>query len=445
MIINIHERTIEIHDNKKYAFPNDITAKYFKGFMLVISSSTGKWIVLNSQIQIDILKSLINGASVREVIDKFENINEIRNVLTQLEGKLFTEKISTEEQSFALRIYLTNNCNLRCRHCFMYASTAMDNELSTAEITDLITNCKSYGCSKVIFTGGEVLMREDFDEIAKFSALSGLYVQVLTNGTLWNEENIARIAPCIDEIQISIDGFNQETNSAIRGENTFEKSLRTLELFTEHENVLTSIVMTPTYELLEKFKAQYTEFAQNLVNKYQGKNFLVVLQKELIDGRELKSNESKNRIMEQTVASIYEKIYENSELTTFILNHKNGRIYKNCGYGNLTVNSIGDIFFCGRVHDVKKYANLRTTDFSEIMRLRKFVRERSFVDYLQPCCECELRYICGGGCRIKNFPEIVNSPLENLTNTFSRKIDCSEHDKENFYRLMIESNNFLME
>ncbi len=127
------------------------------------------------------------------------------------------------------------------------------------------------------------------------------------------------------------------------------------------------------------------------------------------------------------------------------MNHRGGRIFKNCGYGNLTVTCSGDVYFCGNVHAVRKYANVRTTPFTGIMSLRKNIRCFSGVDYVKPCRDCELKYICGGGCRVKNFPEIVQADAETFgAKLFTRLIECTPTDKEKLYRLMIEANSFLM-
>ncbi|MBQ7561744.1 MAG: radical SAM protein [Synergistaceae bacterium] len=414
--------------------------------MLVISPDSGKWIVLDSQSQINIFKAFMNGMNLSEVLEKFSSeINEVKSVVTQIEGRGMAQKylLPDDEESFNLRLYLTNNCNLRCNHCFMYASSALENELTFDEICSLLENARRYGCRKIILTGGEVLMRKDFNDIIKISASLGLYVQVLTNGTLWDETRVAKLSPYINEIQISVDGFDEQSNSEIRGRNAFIPAMNTLESFLKYPDILTIAVITPSYDGLEQHIIEYKEFAKRLADK----NILVLIQKELLDGRNLIADTERNKKLEDSVNKIYSEIYPNSELTSFINTHRGNNILRGCGWGNLTVSASGDVYFCGRVHDVRKYANIRTNNFDDIMTIRKLVRQRSFVDYLQPCCNCELKYICGGGCRVKNFPDIVKADIKDFsleTFTSTRKIKCSGEYKEKFYRLMIESNSFLI-
>ena len=142
---------------------------------------------------------------------------------------------------------------------------------------------------------------------------------------------------------------------------------------------------------------------------------------------------------------MHEDIYENSELTNFILNHKNNRLHKNCGYGGLTVDSTGNIFFCGRIGELKNSGNIRKISLEKILSLRKKIRQCTSVDNLFPCQNCELKYICGGGCRINNFNEVVKISADDLTENLPLKMSNECTLKENYYRLMIESIDYLLE
>ena len=221
--------------------------------------------------------------------------------------------------------------------------------------------------------------------------------------------------------------------------------MRTLDAFTREKDILVSAIMTPSYDSLENHREDYAAFMKGLTEKYRGRNFLAVIQRELIDGRNLRADSRRNKMMNDIVSEIYEEVYENSELTTFVMNHRDGHIFRNCGYGNLTVSARGDVCFCGRVYDVKKYANIRDTSIDEIMRLRKSVRHFTSVDCVEPCRDCDLKYVCGGGCRVKNFPESVIAGSDDFgRRVFTRATECSNDDKDRLYRLMIESNKFLM-
>lgn len=54
-----------------------------------------------------------------------------------------------------------------------------------------------------------------------------------------------------------------------------------------------------------------------------------------------------------------------------------------------------------------------------------------------PCKECELKYICGGDCRVKYFDGFKECNLKMMENA-NRK--CSIGNKEYFYDMMIRLN-----
>lgn len=430
----------EMDKSKKYFFPNDIEPIFHAGYLILVSPQNANWIVLENQTQIHIVKSLMKGISVGDVYDKIKAPSDLVYVLNEIEGKHFCERmIINDEKEFTLRIYLTNRCNLRCNHCFMFADKQLPNELTFEEIIKLIDSSRKHGCSKVIFTGGEVCLKENFIEILKYSHDNGLYVQVLSNGTIWTAEKIKEAAKYIDEIQISIDGFDEESNSKVRGKGFFSKSLQCVEAFSK-EDVFVSVIITPLYGMLDELRERYISFAKELISKYGTEKFLIIIAKELISGRLIKADKNRNKKMAQIVGEIYEEIYQNAELTTFVMNHKNNRIFKNCGYGGLTINSNGDVYFCGRIHELKSYGNIRDIAFDTILKKRILARRKSYVDNITPCNTCNIRYICGGGCRIDNVKEICNLDL-NTQGLLHR--NCSKEEKEKIYKLMIESNEFL--
>lgn len=366
-------RKLEVDDEKVYLVPSDIKTVIYKGFQLIISPSNGNWIVIENQLQMDIFSGLELGLSVGKLIKKYaKNIEELKKVLIQIEGKYFGETTNIKEESFTLRLYLTNNCNLRCKHCFMYASNELENELPSDEIMKLIDKCHEHGSNKVIFTGGEVALKDGFIEILKHAKTIGMYTQVLTNGTLWTVQMINEAAKYIDDLQVSIDGYDEVSNSKIRGTGVFNKALETVDQFIKIGGVSVSVIVTPLYDFIDEYYDEYVKFGIELVEKYKDDDFLIIFGRELIDGRNLKASKGKNRHMADRVDEIAEDIYPNNELTAFVRNHEYNRIFRNCGYGALTVNSNGDFYFCGRVHDVRKYGNIRDTEILGICQLNMF-------------------------------------------------------------------------
>jgi MoaA/NifB/PqqE/SkfB family radical SAM enzyme len=87
---------------------------------------------------------------------------------------------------------LTYRCNSRCVHCYCSLpendKTAENNELSTSEITQLLDELASMGSLWLLLTGGEPLLREDFEKIYLHAKKRGFLITLFTNGTLVDEK-----------------------------------------------------------------------------------------------------------------------------------------------------------------------------------------------------------------------------------------------------------------
>ena len=66
-------------------------------------------------------------------------------------------------------------------------------------------------------------------------------------------------------------------------------------------------------------------------------------------------------------------------------------------------------------------------------------REISDISNLKPCNQCELKYICGGGCRVKEFFEVTQVELGS-NNISIKPRKCSIENKNKLYELMIKCN-----
>lgn len=68
----------------------------------------------------------------------------------------------------------TNQCNLKCVHCYQDAEEATERELSTDEAKKMIDEIARAGFKIMIFSGGEPLLRPDIYELVAHAASRGL-------------------------------------------------------------------------------------------------------------------------------------------------------------------------------------------------------------------------------------------------------------------------------
>ncbi len=136
----------------------------------------------------------------------------------------------------SLDMELTERCNNNCIHCYINLpvnDSAKKKELTTEEIKHILTEAASLGCLSVRFTGGEPLLREDFEELYIFARKLGLKVLLFTNGTLITPhlaDLFSRIPP-LEKIEISVYGMsNKSYESVTRTPGSFQAATEGIKL-----------------------------------------------------------------------------------------------------------------------------------------------------------------------------------------------------------------------
>jgi len=127
---------------------------------------------------------------------------------------------------------LIRRCNLTCKHCYsISADTHFPGELSTGQVYAVMEDLKAFGVPVLILSGGEPLLHPDIFDIAKRAKAMGFYVALSSNGTLIDEDNIARIAECdFNYVGVSLDGLGATHDKFRRQEGAFDASLRGIRL-----------------------------------------------------------------------------------------------------------------------------------------------------------------------------------------------------------------------
>lgn len=134
---------------------------------------------------------------------------------------------------FKLQLNPTNRCNLNCRFCWLRDFDSGDlnlNEISKKKYLKIIEDAYDLGVKEIEITGaGEPMMRKDSLSIMKNIKDHKIRGRLITNGTLLNEKTIKKLITIEwDEIVISLDAPNKETNDYLRGKGSFEKSTKAI-------------------------------------------------------------------------------------------------------------------------------------------------------------------------------------------------------------------------
>jgi pyruvate-formate lyase-activating enzyme len=146
-----------------------------------------------------------------------------------------------------------SSCNIACTHCFNRSGPGVTTfgSLGLAAVQSAIHAAVRRGVREVFFTGGEPFLHPELLAMLELS-LASAPTTVLTNGTLISEriaDRLAALSACSRyslEIRVSLDGFTEEGNDAIRGTGVFRQAMAAIgRLY--HRGVLPLITIVRTW------------------------------------------------------------------------------------------------------------------------------------------------------------------------------------------------------
>jgi MoaA/NifB/PqqE/SkfB family radical SAM enzyme len=121
-------------------------------------------------------------------------------------------------------LYVTEGCNLQCLMCSY--RQPKPNELSVDEIKDLAKQLHQFGLQHIVYSGGEPLLRRDFDQICEIFTERNIKQTLLTNGLLLDRRS--SLLRHFTEVIVSVDGSTSEIHDSIRGVRSFDQIVRGL-------------------------------------------------------------------------------------------------------------------------------------------------------------------------------------------------------------------------
>ncbi len=121
-------------------------------------------------------------------------------------------------------------CNLHCKHCWVDPDVdrpgrgpfeqrdRLGHELTPEQFFRIINDAKKLGLNHVKFTGGEPFLRRDTIDMMEGTSERKLGLTVETNGTLLDDETIARLAKLKpSQVAVSIDSTDPDYHDRFRG------------------------------------------------------------------------------------------------------------------------------------------------------------------------------------------------------------------------------------
>ncbi len=163
-----------------------------------------------------------------------------------------------------LDIELTERCNNDCVHCCINLpeddQVAEAREMTTGQVKQILTEAAALGCLRVRFTGGEPLLRPDFEELYLFARRLGLKVIIFTNARLITPRlaDLLTKFPPLVWMEITVYGMSAESYEAVaRRPGSFAEFRRGADLLLERKIpfVVKSAVLPQNRDEMESFEA----------------------------------------------------------------------------------------------------------------------------------------------------------------------------------------------
>jgi MoaA/NifB/PqqE/SkfB family radical SAM enzyme len=163
----------------------------------------------------------------------------------------------------SLDIELTERCNNDCVHCCINLpaddTDAKAREMTTEQVKSVLSQAADLGCLRVRLTGGEPLLRPDFEELYLHARRLGLKVLVFTNARLITAglaDLWARVPPLVP-LEVTVYGMQEWSyEAASRTPGSFAEFRRGVDLLVEHRVpfVVKGALLPPNRAEMDEFE-----------------------------------------------------------------------------------------------------------------------------------------------------------------------------------------------
>ena len=128
---------------------------------------------------------------------------------------------------YTLVAELTYKCPLKCLYCSNPVNFhEMRDELSTEQWTRTFSEAAQLGVVQLHLSGGEPVVRKDLPELIRHARSCDLYTNLITGGTMLNEEKLREFRDCgLDHVQLSIQGTDRKAAELVAGIRSYDKKL----------------------------------------------------------------------------------------------------------------------------------------------------------------------------------------------------------------------------
>ncbi|MGB5218279.1 MAG: radical SAM protein [Smithella sp.] len=348
--------------------------------------------------------------------------------------KLGSHELTIMSRLGNLDIELTERCDNNCIHCCINLPEndreAQSREMTTEQVKNILTQAAELGCLQVRFTGGEPLLRSDFEELYLFARRLGIKVLIFTNARLITPQLadlLARIPPLVF-MEVTVYGMSRKSYDAVsRVPGSYEQFKRGVDLLLERKIpfVVKGALLPPNKGEIDEFE----KWAATIPWMDKRPDFSM-----FYDLRNRRDDEKKNTLIKSlrlipdeglAVLTKEEEKFrkEMNEFASKFMGPAGDKLFA-CGAGNgLSIDAYGFAQPCMGVRAPELTFNLFGTPADEknmLARALDFFKSLKDMkatnpEYLRRCAVCFLKGLCEQ-CPAKSWAEYgtLDTPVEYL-------------------------------
>ncbi len=315
-----------------------------------------------------------------------------------------------------LYLYLSDRCNLRCGHCWISPSDAVEGAkwVDLAALEHLIADAVSLGLESVKLTGGEPLLYPDWQSLVSIITDRGLAVVLETNGTLINADRAAFLKRKAVFVSLSLDAAGSELHDRLRGvPGAFDRTLHGMECLAG-QGLGFQIIMT-----LQKQNCSHIQALLDLADRFKAGS--VKINPLIPCGRGAAIFEKGENLSVDELVRLYNEArrlaasYPDLDLFFDLppafrsVEDLTGSGLQECRILNiLGILANGDISICGigQSHPSLCMGNIRRDAVADLWQSHPLLLKlrESLPGRLKPPCDnCIFQFQCMGGCRALAF------------------------------------------
>lgn len=319
-------------------------------------------------------------------------------------------------QYFAFQWHITEECDQRCKHCYIFAENACKklDSMSWDEMLQVVRNvedfCKAYDRLPYFYiTGGDPILHPSFWSLLELLKSKNIPFTILGNPFHLTDENLKLMKEYgCDKYQLSIDGM-RETHDWFRKEGSFDETLEKLDMIKRAG--ITSVVMTTVsnvnikevpsiIDTVVSHKADVFAFARYVPTSDEKSTGVTPLEyRELLRCCDEKYKKYEADSKCETYFNRKDHLWTlyQYEVGDFKIpeSAKEGVIYAGCNCGNchITILPTGEVYACRRVAD-SCVGNIFRDNLKDLW-MKEFEEYREF-DRFAKCSKCKLLAWCRG-------------------------------------------------